>query len=222
MGHTCRVMRLPGEAGVDSLRSHITTSCDPAALGEDAMGVVWVPWGPCPGCWHLCRQTVLHPLPCQCARPVCGTLCPPRPYSVPFPRWPAVHRLPGTEIGPDSRGLAGAWRSHHADHPSRRAGLYALSYSSRSARLGDQSFCPLLSILRDEPEVLAGSLLGKGSAVTSKALLAGDTLRACGVLRVPPGDGAVPPRIPAAQGWGMAGPGQGGPGRAGGGRMSAP
>lgn len=60
-GHTCCV-NLPhsqGEAGVDSLRSHTTTSHDPAALGEDGMGVVWVPRGPC---WPGFLPRVLAPL----------------------------------------------------------------------------------------------------------------------------------------------------------------
>lgn len=82
------------------------------------------------------------------------------------------------------------------------------------------SLPPSLPILRDEPEVLGGSLLGKGTAVSSKALLAGD-ISGCAAFSESPREMGPSPRASPSPRDG-ARPGRGGSGRAGGGRMSAP
>lgn len=88
------VPTLPREACVDSLMPHMVMSPDPAALGEDGMGMVWVPWGTVGSCL-LARvpaqgageQAPLQadsgasplpcPLPCGCTKAGHSTPCPP-------------------------------------------------------------------------------------------------------------------------------------------------
>lgn len=100
-----------------------------------------------------------------CPVGVAGYLWPPMSPSTllnPLPSWPAVPSLPGTEMGLTAVCLL-VLGDHSTPSILPGAGLYGLSCSSSRARLGHQSFPALLPILGDEPEVLAGSLLGKGT-----------------------------------------------------------
>lgn len=136
---------------MDSLMSHTATSPDPAVLGEDGTGVVWVPWGP------ACRPAVPaqgageqvplqagssasprpRPLPCGCTKAGRSTLCPPQSFSAPFPAWPGVLKL-AWPLRWDLR--AGCLLALLGDHPKLSILLGGRTCVPSPTPLGDPNF----------------------------------------------------------------------------------
>lgn len=137
---------------MDSLMSHTAPSPVPAALGKDGVGAMGVPWGPVCGLGSLLReqaplQAAVHPrCPVPCPGGATGLRAARRaplgPAQTPSPSGPVSPACLAAANGPESRVLAGAWRSPHAECRFRGTVPHALSNPSRRARLGDPSLPP--------------------------------------------------------------------------------